>query len=287
MVYPCSKQVLCKEIGEHKFITYELDYPAKKEDFLKYIIPVLKEEYGLGITLEEKIRNISSNRKKNIEKFMAKYNTPDPKKLAPKEKPWLKNTRIKFPEVLARDILKTLEKVEFACRISLEEEDPDMPKRGIDNFGFIFKKHDGKISLDYIVSCEVKASDDKESPPSVVHKSSDSMFKSLKNITLLDKRFRKAIASLIDKLSEGEYLELVCSVACDLEKNENLDGIRKKIIAVPFLLRKKECWTENDFGKFATNHNEIECAAIRYYILTVNYDLGSFADEIYEELRKN
>ena len=286
MVYPCSRQMLFNEIGEHKFITYELDYPTKKEDFLKYIIPVLKEEYGLDIKLEEKIRNLSLDRKKNIEKFMAKYNTPDPSNPAPRGKPWLKNTRGKLPEILARDILKKLEKVEFACRMSLEEEDPDMPKRGIDNFGFIFKKLDGKISLDYIVSCEVKASDDKESPPSVVHKSSDSMFTSLKSITLLDQRFRKAIASIIDKLSAGEYLELICSVADDLEKGENLDYIRKKIIAVPFLLRKKECWTEDDFGKFATNYNEIECAAIRYYILTINYELGSFADEIYDELRK-
>lgn len=286
MTYPCSKQVSCLEIDRHKFVTYELDYPEKKDEFLKYIIPVLKEEYGLDIVLEEKIKNLSSNRKKNIEKFMSKYNVPNPSKPAPAKKPWLKNTRAKLPEVLARDLLRKIERVEFACRISLEEEDPDMPKRGIDNFGFIFKVIDDKITLDYIVSCEVKASDEKDSPPSVVHKTSDSMFKSLKNITLLDERFRKAIASSIDRLPPGEYLELVCSVADDLERNENLEDIRKKIIAVPFLLRKKEYWTEKDFGKFSTDYKEINCAAIRYYIVTISYELNNFADEVFSQLRK-
>lgn len=56
-------------------------------------------------------------------------------------------------------------------------------------------------------------------------------------------------------------------------------------MVVPFLLRKREFWSEDDYGKFKTNSHELDCAAIKYYIVALDYDLGDFSDEIYEILR--
>lgn len=284
MSYPCSKCISSIKKGKHRYITYELEYPNKKQEFLEYIIPVLQEEYGINI--QEKIKNVKSDRVKNINKFLAKHLSPDPNKPAP-GKPHLKVTRGKLPEILARELLRVSEGVKFTCRTSLEEEDPDMPKRGADNFGFVFQEDNGCIRLDYIVCCEVKASDSKKSPPDVVHVTKDSLFTSLKDIANLSSRLEKAIAKSIDRLEQGEYLELVCDIAESLERQENLDEIKHKIVVVPFMLRKKEFWTQDDYGKFNTSYKEFDTAIIKYYIVTVDYPLIDFADEIYNELRES
>ncbi len=283
---PYSCEISNCSNGENIYKTYELPYSTSKEMFLDYIIPFLKDEYGVGQDLEEKIKNVSEKRKKTLEKFMIKCKSPNPDKLAPGNKVFLKNTRSKLPELIAKDFLIKNHNVKFSSRVSLEEEDPDMPKRGIDNFGFIFDNENGKISLKYIVACEVKASDDKSSPPAVVDSSKDSLFNSLKSITSLDERFCKAIANCIDRLPQGEYVELIASIAVDLERENNLDGVKNKIIAAPFMIRTKQHWTEKDYGKFKSHYNEINCSNIAYYIIVLDYDLVKFSDEVYKKLRE-
>lgn len=284
---PYSCEISNCSNGENIYKTYELEYSTSKELFLEYIIPFLKEEYGVGKDLGDKIKNISDKRKKTLERFMTKCKSPNPDKSAPDKQVWLKSTRSKLPELIAKDFFIKNHNVKFSSRVSLEEDDPDMPKRGIDNFGFIFDNENGKISLKYIVACEVKASDDKNSPPSVVHKSKDSLFNSLKSITSLDERFCKAIASCIDRLPEGEYVELITSIALDLQEQNDLEGVKKKIIAAPFMIRAKQHWTEEDYGKFISHHYEINCANIAYYIIVLDYDLVEFSDEVYRKLRES
>lgn len=286
MTYPYSKILSSVQDGPHKFTTYELEYPHDKEEFLSYILPVLKEEYGIsGKDIELKMSNLSEDKSKNISKFLQKYNTANPAKGAPAKSPWLKNTRSKLPEIISRDILRKLDGVTFPCRYSLED-DPDMPKRGVDGLGFVFEGQDDNVALKYIVSSEVKASEEKESPPSSVHKNHDSMFISLKSLANFDERLKKSLASAIDVMPAGQFIELVFSIVNTLEENETseIEELKKKVIVVPFLLRKREFWSEKDYGKFRTDHAEFT-AAIRYYILTLGYSMSEFADEIYEKLR--
>lgn len=255
---------------------------------MAYILPVLKEEYGItGKEIELKMSNLSDEKSKNIQNFLKKYNTANPGKKAPPKSPWLKNTRSKLPEIIARDILRRIEGVTFPCRYSLEEDDPDMPKRGVDGLGFVFEESENGINLKYIVSTEVKASEDKASPPSSVHTASDSMFLSLKSLADFDERLKKSLASAIDVMPQGEFIALVFSIVNTLEEKdtEAIEELKKKMIVVPFLLRKREFWTEADYGKFKTHHTDFSSAIIRYYILTLGYSLGDFADEIYEKLR--
>ncbi|MDD4048044.1 MAG: hypothetical protein PHI90_04350, partial [Clostridia bacterium] len=98
MGYQYSTLVVSEKEGQHDFITYELNYPTEKEAFLEYLLPILKEEYGVGINLEEKIKNLKPERARTIKKFMLNNNTPDPNVPAPKNQPWLKNTRSKMAE---------------------------------------------------------------------------------------------------------------------------------------------------------------------------------------------
>ncbi|WP_434297671.1 hypothetical protein [Clostridium sporogenes] len=287
MSYPCCETIIEKKIENNMYITYELNYPEHKEEFLQYILPILKDEYGVGRELEEKIKNIKPERTKNIMKYMKKYMTPNPNRNFSKNQPWLKNTRSKISEAIAKDLLKKVDNVTFTCRISKEEEDPDMPKRGIDNFGFIFKEiDDNNVELNSIVTCEVKASDSKESPPAVVHGTSDSLYDSLLSMCGIDDRLKKAIAKSIDKLTDSQYFELLCNIAADIQCGENFDNLKNKITVVPFLVRKKEFYTEKDFGKFKTNYKDFESSMIKYYIITIDYELNDFADEIYTRLRE-
>ncbi|WP_252244845.1 MULTISPECIES: hypothetical protein [unclassified Clostridium] len=286
MNYPFCETILEKKIVNNVYSTYELNYPKHKEEFLEYILPVLKDEYGVGIEFEEKIKNIKSERTDNLKKFMKKYMIPNPDKNRCETRPWLKNTRSKISEAIAKDILKNIDNVTFTCRVSKEEEDPDMPKRGIDNFGFIFKEDNDNVELCSIVACEVKASDSKDSPPAVVHVTNDSLYNSLLEMCSIDERLKKAIAKSIDKLSDSQYFELLCNIAADIESGENFEKLKNKITIVPFLFRKKEFYTEKDFGKFESNYKDFESSTIKYYIITIDYELNDFADEVYTKLRE-
>lgn len=288
MSYPYTNVISLHEDNPHLYSTFEFEYPKDKEKFLDYIIPVLEKEYGLDSSLiEEKLKNVSSDKREAIINFMKKHNTPNPDKSISPKRPWLKNTRSKLPEIIARDILSKKENVKFPYRYSINEEDPDMPKRGIDGFGFIFKEDNGGVSLDYIVAAEVKASEDKNSPPATVHQAKDSMFSALKSIVNIDTRLRKSLASAFDILDEKEFVAVVANIISIIEENDynKLEELKKQIVVVPFLLRKKEFWSEDDYGKFKTNSHELDCAAIKYYIVALDYDLGDFSDEIYEILR--
>lgn len=286
MNYPCTEKIEDFEIDKHNYKSYELKYIENKEEFFNYIIPILKEEYGSGNTLSDKLKNIPSERVEILEKFMTKALVPNPNINTHEKQPWLKNTRSKATECIAKDILNKVEGVFFTCRITEEEEDPDMPKRGLDNFGFIFKNENNDRVLHKIVACEVKASDSKDSPPSVVHGSKDSMFKALKSVENIDIRLIKAIAKSIDKLPEGEYLELISNIAINIEEGQNLENIKNKIMVIPFLVRKKDCYTDKDYGKFKSHYNEFEFSAISSHILVLNYDLNEFSDELFKKLRE-
>ncbi|MGF0110932.1 hypothetical protein [Clostridium sp. SGI.024] len=74
-----------ENIENDVYTTYELNYINQKEEFLRYILPVLKEEYGVGIEFEEKIKNIKAERAENLKKYMLKYLVPNPEKVHVKE----------------------------------------------------------------------------------------------------------------------------------------------------------------------------------------------------------
>lgn len=286
MEYPCCKTIMKENIENNVYTTYELNYISQKEEFLDYILPVLREEYGVGTEFEEKIKNIKPERSENLKKYMLKYLAPNPDKNICEGRPWLKNTRSKISELIAKDLLKKIDDVTFTCRISKEEEDSDMPKRGIDNFGFIFKEIDGNVELSSIVTCEVKASDSKDSPPAVVHSTDDSLYNSLLSMCSIDERLKKSLAKSIDKLTDTQYFEVLCNIAADIEYGENFENLKSKITVVPFLLRKKEFYTEKDYGNFKNKREEFASSTIKYYIITVDYELNDFADEIYTRLRE-
>lgn len=55
--------------GAHLYTAIKLSYSSNREEYLKYILPVLKEEYGLGESFDQKIKSLSDARKKTCAQF--------------------------------------------------------------------------------------------------------------------------------------------------------------------------------------------------------------------------
>lgn len=275
-----------KKNGEHSYITYQLDYLTEKESYMSYIIPVLREEYGLGLSFDEKTEALSDEKKEIVKNLFQKFNVPNPLVNPLKNgKTHLKPTRSKIGEIMAKDILTKEMDVQFAGRVSLEEDDSDVPKRGVDNFGFIFREINGDIQLDRVVVCEVKASEDKKSPPDVVEKNNDSLYKELLRLSNFDDRLMKALCKAFDRFDLPKYTSLIASLMYDIEKNDDLTETKKKVTIVPFLLRTIKTYNDKDFGKFYSNPSEFAGSIIKYYIVVIDTPIDQFADEIYSRVR--
>lgn len=272
--------------GNHTYITYQLSYLTDKKKYLDYLMPILRREYGLTDSFEKKIESLSDDRKQMFREIYPQYITPNPESNPLKSsKTHLKPTRSKASELIAKDCLEVNKRASFAGRISLDEDDPDLQKRGVDNFGFVFKEEAGDVSLENIVVCEVKASEEAKNPPKVVEKNEDSLYKSLLSLSKLDNRFMKALAKAFDKLELEKYTSLIADVMLDIEANDCLDETRKKLLIVPFLFRTLETYNDSDFGKFYADPSEFEGTTITYYIVVVDVPLAQFADDLYACVR--
>lgn len=270
---------------EHLYRTFVLSYSRDREEYLKYIFPVLKEEYGFGESFELKTESLSDDRKKILRGLIAKYNVPNPAVNPLKDgRTHLKPTRSKVGEVIARDYLKKEWDVSFASRISLEE-DPDLQKRGVDNLGFIFKKVNGQFELQKVVICEVKASESTESPPDVVSKNADSLYNSLLGLSKGNDRLMKALVKSFDRFEADKYAALIGDLLYDINKNDKIQDIRKKMLIVPFLLRTTQTYNKDDFGIFYSDPSEFEGTSINYYIMVVDVPLSDFGDDLYSSVR--
>jgi len=272
--------------GKHLYTAFQLCYSNDKEAYLEYILPVLKEEYGLGESFEQKTESLSDDRKEIMRRLVEKYNTPNPAVNPLKSGlTYLKPTRSKIGEVVAKDYLQKKLDVSFAGRISLEEEDADLPKRGVDNFGFIFKEVNGEFELQKVVICEVKASESKSNPPEVVSETKDSLYKSLLELSKGSDRLMKALVKSFDRFDIDKFATLIAELAVDIEKNDELQDTRKKMLIVPFLLRTATTYNSDDFGIFYTNPSEFDGTSIKYYIMVVDVALSDFANELYSNIR--
>lgn len=272
--------------GEHLYSAFQLSYSSDREEYLKYILPVLKEEYGLGESFEKKTESLSDDRREIVRKMVAKYNTPNPTVNPLKSgHTHLKPTRSKIGEVIAKDYLQKELNVSFPGRISLEEEDADLQKRGIDNFGFIFKEINGQFELQKVVICEVKASESSKNPPEVVSKNADSLYNTLLDLSKCSDRLMKALAKAFDKFGVDIYAALIGELLYDINTNNDLQNTRKKMLIVPFLLRTTTTYNNDDFGIFYTDPSEFEGTSINFYIMILDVPLGDFGDELYSRVR--
>ena len=275
-----------KKKNEHLYTAFQLSYSSDRETFLQYILPVLREEYGLGESFEQKTESLSDYRKEIMRDLMKRYNTPNPA-VNPLNsgRTQLKPTRSKIGEVIAKDYLHKELDVSFAGRISLEEDDADLPKRGVDNFGFIFNEVDGEFELQKVVICEVKASESKKNPPEVVSETRDSLYKSLLELSKGSDRLMKALVKSFDRFDVNKFAALIAELAVDIDKNDALQDTRKKMLIVPFLLRTATTYSDDDFGVFYTDPSEFNGASINYYIMVVDVALSDFADDLYSSVR--
>ena len=271
---------------ENLYTAFQLSYSSDREEYLKYILPVLEEEYGIGESFERKTESLSDDRKEIVRGLVAKYNTPNPKVNPLKSGPThLKPTRSKIGEVIAKDYLKKELNVSFAGRMSLEEDDADLQKRGVDNFGFIFKEVNGQFELKKVVICEVKASESAKNPPDVVSKNKDSLYNTLLDLSKGSDRLMKALVKSFDRFDIDKYTALIADLLYDVNSNNDLQDTRKKMLIVPFLLRTATTYNSDDFGIFYTDPSEFQGTSINYYIMVVDVPLSDFGDDLYSSVR--
>ncbi len=278
--------IFYKEKGQHIYTAFQLKYLDSKDEYLKYIIPVLKDEYGLSESFEKKADSLSDNRKEILRRLVAKYNTPNPQINPLKSgQTHLKTTRSKIGEVIAKDYLNKNLGVSFAGRISLEEDDADLPRRGIDNFGFIFKEVNGQFELEKVVICEVKASESKSNPPEVVSANKDSLYNTLLELSNGSDRLMKALVKSFDRFEIDRYAALIGELLVDIETNDTLKDTKEKMLIVPFLLRTADTYNDKDFGVFYTDPSKFTGPSINYYIMILDVPLSDFGDELYSNIR--
>ena len=169
--------------------------------------------------------------------------------------------------------------------MSLEEEDADLQKRGIDNFGFIFKEENNQLELQKVVICEVKASESYKNPPDVVSKNVDSLYNSLLDLSKGSDRLMKALTKSFDRFDVERYTALIVDLICDIDTNNDLQDTRKKMLIVPFLLRTATTYNSDDFGIFYTDPTEFDGTIINYYIMVLDAPLSDFSDDLYSQIR--
>ena len=110
-----SNIIFQKKKDEHLYTAFQLGYSSDREDFLQYILPVLKEEYGLGDSFEQKTESLSDDRKEIMRGLMERYNTPNPAVNPLKGGcTQLKPVRSKTGEVISKDYLHKNLDVSFA-----------------------------------------------------------------------------------------------------------------------------------------------------------------------------
>ena len=68
-----SNIIFQEKKDEHIYTAFQLSYSSDREAFLQYILPVLKEEYGLGESFEQKTESLSDDRKEIMRGLMERY----------------------------------------------------------------------------------------------------------------------------------------------------------------------------------------------------------------------
>ena len=146
-------------------------------------------------------------------------------------------------------------------------ENIDMPARGLDVVGY---RLEDVITL---LLGEAKVSDEKESPPQVVDKNDDSLYKT-HTLHRTDKGYLlKKLANIATKLSyQHSYFFLQVIGYIEEDKTDKF-----KLVYGCCLLRDSQCHQQNDFGKMRTCAVEFEPNSIHFVVVCFD---SSIADTV-------
>lgn len=159
-------------------------------------------------------------------------------------------------------------------------ERPDMPGKGVDIIGYR-KEDDGFLEL---LIGEAKVSEEKASPPQVVHAKLDSIYQTHKENKENEKQLVDKLANYARKLPKLYASDMLFVILCIENKlNSNFN-----IVFGCGLVRDYTCFkAEKDYGKMQTNAKEFEPYSIDFPIFVfTDKTIAEFTTIFYQEVQK-
>jgi hypothetical protein len=154
----------------------------------------------------------------------------------------------------------------------------DRPGRGIDAIGV--EEND----LLTLVLCEVKVSDDRSSPPSVVDQGNECLSRQHSgHLTNLYTKTKEKVWRAVRGARDVKTVTLLSTAAVYLEENI-LTGLR--VIVCCVLVRPKEKYKRTDFGSFRSNPDQYSPAHIRFLIACIPDDVDAIIRKWHDIVEK-
>jgi len=196
----------------------------------------------------------------------------------PERNPKRKNfsiIRSDLGEALNYVLLEQTYATKFAVNLVADRELVSAPGRGIDAIGI---EEDTDVLR--LVFSEVKVSSDRNSPPSVVDGSDDSMHhQHLGHVSNRKITANKIInAATKAKTPEIKALFLRAALLFEVANGE------MEVVAHCFLVRPEACYTPADFGKFKNNPSAYTPANVRFAIACVPEDIDKVETSWYDTI---
>jgi hypothetical protein len=186
----------------------------------------------------------------------------------------LQTPRNEVAEILAYDALRRLHNAVIPASRIREKEVSGQPTRGVDIFALLLEP---KVRA---VICEVKASSDAASPPSVVGTGDDSMHSQTKK-RLKDRKTLIAELNWAHKHTSDDMRRDVARALILLSRKD-----AEPPVAAPVLVRPVDRHGEDDFGCFKETPQEYSPAQVRFLILRIPGTLEEFANRVYARARE-
>lgn len=185
--------------------------------------------------------------------------------------------RSDFGETLSYLILQEQYKTEFGYKSIRDREVIQLTGRGIDAVGI---EEEGILTL---VLGEVKVSNDKSSPPSVVDKSNDCLREQhLNHISDMENTAKKIWD--LSRRARVPRLQKLFQAAAFLLEEGMLDKLNLVVCSV--LVRPKELFQKTDFGSFQSSPIDYDPARVRFLIICIPDDVSTCVTNWYELVKQ-
>ena len=227
---------------EHIFTCYDWDASEGWiENLLTLIVPIVQQFYIDCESLKKNLEDIGFDDSAIsifIDEALTVMIPDDTTDKGPKN---FSIRRADFSEIMALICLQNLYNTCVSVKNIYYIELTHAAGRGVDILGYEMNE-----SGLHLVICEVKASKDRRSPPSVIDSAESSMKEQLYSYISNKKKTLNRILNTHKKASD-EHKEVLTRIAF-LWLQENIDPL--KVVVCPFLVRQADCYQATDYGFF-------------------------------------
>ncbi|MFA7255707.1 MAG: hypothetical protein WC133_06385 [Candidatus Omnitrophota bacterium] len=264
----------------HLYRTYDWESVEGWQDRLaNKLVPLIRELYSDFENLNKSCQETGLEGTQ-LEQFLEtalKATIPKPREPESKTPKQFDVCRADLAELLALVCLDGLFATKVPVKNIYSRELNAATSRGLDILGY--EKVGNDLSL---IICEVKGSEDGNSPPSVVETGEDSLKQQLYSYVTRKEKTLDRILNISKRAPSIEDKKILAQIAMNWAQGA---ASSLKVIVCPFLVRKMDCYKDTDYGSFRTAPGYHAPAKIRFLIVCVNSDLNALAEHIYSKAR--